>query len=548
MSTSRPSLTLASAALLTATLAAQGESDLRTVAEKSDWQATSTHAEVMQLCSDLAASSPLIHMETVGETFEKKALPILVIADPPVSSPAEVGDRLVAFAWAGIHSGEVCGKPATLMLAREMASTENHPLLENLVVVFLPLLNADGNDRMDPSNRRGQVGPVQGMGTRPNAQGLNINRDWTKLDTSEAVAVINVLNSWDPVIAMDLHTTNGTRHRYTLTYDGQRHPACDDDLRKLTRYDLLPSVTWSMERATGYRTTVYGNLNRDRTRWTIDAALPRYSTHYVGMRHHISILSEAYSYAEYKDRVMATLAFVRHSFQWVSDHAEQVRSTIQAAKDRTVALGNDPQGEDMLPLRRQPKYSEATINILAYDGDVEKDYQCFYNDLSEATHSVPRPWAYLLPARYAKAVKNLQQHGIDLQVLTVDSPVEVEVYKIDSMAAPQSGRRGGARRGAGRAGRRGRGRGAASSPRSYEGHQLNRITASKRLESMTVPAGTIVVRTAQSLGTLAAFLLEPECEDGLATWNFFDEGLADGSDFPVLRLPGKVSLQTSELR
>ncbi|MHC5065939.1 MAG: M14 family metallopeptidase, partial [Planctomycetota bacterium] len=365
MRTPSPSLSFASCVLLASLLTAQDQPDLRTVAEKSDWQATATHAEVMQLCADLAESSPRIHMEIVGETFEKKPLPILVIADPPVASPAEVGDRLVAFAWAGIHSGEVCGKPATLMLAREMAASQSHPLLEKLVVVFLPLLNADGNDRMDPNNRRGQVGPVQGMGTRANAQGLNINRDWTKLDTSEAVAVVNVLNTWDPVIAMDLHTTNGTRHRYTLTYDGQRHPACDDGLRRLTRYDLLPSVTWSIERATGYRTTVYGNLNRDRTRWTIDDALPRYSTHYVGMRHHISILSEAYSYAEYEDRVMATLAFVRHSFQWVSDHAEQVRSTIQAAKDRTVALGQDPQADDMLPLRRQRKYSDAKINILA---------------------------------------------------------------------------------------------------------------------------------------------------------------------------------------
>ena len=218
--------------------------DLRTVAEASEWQATATHVEVMELCRSLAASSPRIHMEVVGETPQGRELPILVIADPPVSDPSEVGDRLVAFAWAGIHSGEVCGKPATLMLAREMAQAADHPLFENLVVVFLPLLNADGNDRMNPNNRRGQQGPVQGMGTRPNAAGLNINRDWTKLDTLEARTVVNVLNAWDPVIAMDLHTTNGTRHRYVLTFDGQRHPACDDDLRRLTRYDLLPSVRW----------------------------------------------------------------------------------------------------------------------------------------------------------------------------------------------------------------------------------------------------------------------------------------------------------------
>jgi len=283
---------LLASCLLGSSLTAQ---QLSTVAESSDWKATATHAEVMELSHALAESSPLLHMEVAGKTPEGRELPILVIADPPVSDPVQVGDRLVAFAWAGIHSGEVCGKPATLMLAREMARTSNHPLLQRLVVVFLPLLNADGNDRMDPNNRLGQKGPVQGMGTRANAAGLNINRDWTKLDTLEARTVVNILNAWKPAIAMDLHTTNGTLHRYTLTFDGQRHPACDDDLRRLTRNDLLASVRWSIESDTGYRTQYYGNLNKDRTRWTIDPALPRYSTHYVGMPRSASGRSSARS-------------------------------------------------------------------------------------------------------------------------------------------------------------------------------------------------------------------------------------------------------------
>ena len=172
--------------------------DLLTVAERSDWRATSTHAEVGELVRRLADRSPLIHVEVAGKTFEKKALPIMVIADPPVRAPSEVGDRLGAFAWAGIHSGEVCGKPATLMLARELVTTKDHPLLKNLVIIFLPLLNADGNDRMSPDNRRGQLGPILGMGTRANAMGLNINRDFTKLDTPAAQAVMRVLNRWDP--------------------------------------------------------------------------------------------------------------------------------------------------------------------------------------------------------------------------------------------------------------------------------------------------------------------------------------------------------------
>ena len=433
-----------------------------------------------------------------------------MIADPPVSKPEEVGDRLVAFAWAGIHSGEVCGKPATLMLAREMAGASAHPLLEHLVVVLLPLLNADGNDRMDKKNRRRQVGPVQGMGTRANAQGLNINRDWTKLDTTEARAVVSVLNRWDPAIAMDLHTTNGSRHGYVLTYDGQRHPACDDAVRKLTRYELLPDVTNSLEKYSGYKTYFYGNFRKRNTEWIIDPALPRYSTHYVGLRHKISILSEAYSYASYPDRVMGTLAFVRHSFQWVADHRAAVRSTILSAKKRDTERGRQLAAGNLVPLRRESELLKQTVGVWGFEGGKPKEFQVFYNDKSRATVSVRRPHAYLVPSKFTKALDNLQAHGVRTEKIQSPTNLDVEVYRIT----------------------------AASKARfDYEGHRLVRVQVERRQEKREIPTGTVLVRTAQSLGTLAAYLLEPQSEDGLCAWNFFDSDLRTGEDFPVLRVP-----------
>ncbi|HWB20784.1 MAG TPA: hypothetical protein VG711_10815, partial [Phycisphaerales bacterium] len=56
----------------------------------------------------------------------------------------------------------------------------------------------------------------------------------------------------------------------------------------------------------------------------------------------------------------------------------------------------------------------------------------------------------------------------------------------------------------------------------------------------TTQSSYILVRTAQPLGTLAVYLLEPQSEDGLATWNFFDDSLTVGSDFPILRIPNPI--------
>lgn len=489
--------------------------DLLTVAERSDWQATSSHSDVMDLILRLDTKSSLVHVEEAGKTFEKKSLPILVIADPPVKKPDDVGDRLVAFAWAGIHSGEVCGKPATLMLARELISQPDHPLLKDLVVIFMPLLNADGNDRMSPDNRRGQKGPVDGMGTRANAMGLNINRDFTKLDSPAAHAVVNVLNRWDPAIAMDLHTTNGSRHRYVLTYDGQRHPACDDGVRKLTRYELLPWVTRTMRENAGYETNVYGNFRGDR--WIIDAALPRYSTHYVGMRHHISILSEAYSYAQYKDRVMGTREFVRHCFTYVANNKDTVRKTRDEAKQRTIDLGTNLGDDNTVALRREPKFNDKPIEILGFENQRNrgeagepKTYNLLYNDLSAPTLSAVRPYAYVVPERLAEVHRKLQLHGIAMERLPKDLEVDVDVYQVNKIERRE---------------------------REYEGHQLVTVDVTKRTERKTLVAGTPIVKTAQPLGTLAAYLLEPQSEDGFCTWNFLDDELEKDKDLPILRIP-----------
>ncbi len=489
--------------------------DLQTVAESSDWQATSTHAEVALLCEKLAASSERVHVEDAGQTQEGRSLPILIVADPPVRTPEDVGGRLVAFAWAGIHSGEVCGKPAVLMLTRELALIDDPTLLEDLVIVFLPLLNADGNDRMDPDNRPGQLGPVEGMGTRPNAQGLNINRDFTKLATLEARALAGVLNRWDPAVVMDLHTTNGSKHQYTLTYDGQRHPACDPALMDLTREELLPAVTASIEAESGYKTIFYGNFNREHTTWTTYPGQPRYSTHYLGLRHHIGLLSEAYSYATYRDRVFATIAFVRHSFQYVADHKAEVKQAIAAAQARA------PQ---RLCLRQRTKMSDDTITVLGYEptprGEPlgEPRGHVVRHDLSsESTLSVAMPHAYLLPADAASVIENLRLHGARLETLTRETRLDVEVYRIESITR---------------------------SRRDYEDHNMLEVDVESRTEPRTFAAGTVLVRTNQPLGTLAAYLLEPQAEDGLCAWNFFDDRVAEGADFPVVRVLLETEFET----
>ena len=79
---------------------------------------------------------------------------------------------------ANIHAGEVEGKEAALMLLRDLTLGSLKPLLDSVVLVVVPIYNADRNDAFGPEtrNRPAQKGPAS-VGQRANGQGLDLNRD-----------------------------------------------------------------------------------------------------------------------------------------------------------------------------------------------------------------------------------------------------------------------------------------------------------------------------------------------------------------------------------
>jgi hypothetical protein len=500
---------------------------LLTVAEKSGYRATAHHQEVVAFCRELARRSPLVRLGELGTSVEGRKLPFLILGEPPVATPEEAAKsgKLVVYAQGNIHAGEVDGKEALLMLARDLVLHREQPLLKDLVIVVAPIFNADGNERMAKTNRPGQIGPEEGAGVRTNAQGLDLNRDFVKLESPEVRALVRFLNRWDPAVVIDTHTTNGSHHRYTITYEGPRVPAGDARLITEVRDTLLPDVGGLLEKRAGYKSFFYGNFSRDHTRWETVPATPRYGTLYVGLRNRIGILSESYSYAPYRDRVLATRAFVQSILEYSAAHKDQLRTLLTDARQATAKAGREPNAADRVALRCKVVPVARPVTVLGFVEEEKngrrvattqpKDYRAQYVGACEPTLSVRRPYAYLFPPTLAKVAENLQRHGLSVAKLRADAKLDVEVYRIDQVTR---------------------------APRRFQNHELVTVSASPRMESRSVPAGTLLVRTGQPLGSLAVYLLEPQSEDGLCTWNFFDDVLKEGQDYPVLRLPGPATL------
>jgi dipeptidyl-peptidase-4 len=508
------------------------EPPLRTVAETSDFQATSRHADVLDFCERLAKRAPVVRLGQLGTSSEGRKLPLLILADPPVATPEEAARsrKLVVFVMANIHAGEVDGKEGVLMLARDVATARDRPLLKDLVLVIAPIFNADGNERIARSNRTTQAGPAGGVGIRVNAQGFDLNRDFVKLESPEVRALVRFLNKWDPAVVVDCHTTNGSYHRYTLTYEGGRCPAGDGRVVDFVRDDMLPDVGRRLEKLAGYHSYFYGNFSPDRSRWETVPPTPRYGTHYVGLRNRIAILSESYSYASYKDRVLASRGFVRCICDSAAENRDKIDKLLSQARRDTVRAGKELKESDHVVLRQKAVpvgrphllagYVEEVKNGRRVATDKSKDYEVQYWGGTETTLSVRRPYAYLVPASLPGVVEALQRHGVDLDELREDVELDVEVYRIDKVAREPA----------------------------FQKHQPVSLEATPRQEARRVAAGTVLVRTAQPLGSLAAYLLEPQAEDGLAAWNFLDAVLKEGQDYPVLRLPAAAPLTTGKVR
>lgn len=504
---------------------AQGPDPI-TISERSEFQETGRYDDVVAFMRQLDEQSESLHLTSLGQSFEGRDLPLAIIADPPVenASQARSDERMTVLLFGNIHAGEVCGKEALQMLARELVQTPDHPLLEHLIVAIVPIYNADGNELFSPDNRPGQVGPRE-MGQRANLMGLDLNRDWIKLEAPETQAMVRFFNQWDPLVVVDTHTTNGSLHRYTLTYQGPLHPAGDPRLVEFVRDDMMPAISNDLLSRTGYRTQIYGNLSRDRSFWWTHPGQPRFGAVYRGMRNRIGILSEAYSYASYEDRIRSTLEFCRSILTYASQHHAQIKSLIQRIDERTVSRGTSPQPYDTIAVRSAVRAMPEKATILGYersrsvhrdDPGAEADHIVdFVNDFY-GTRFAPLPFAYVIPRELDAIVTKLHQHGIQMHTLMVDFTVlEASRSRIDSIERAE---------------------------RPFQGHHIVRVEASRESERVTFGSGSVIVPTGQPLGSLAAYLLEPESDDGLVAWGFLDGHLNEGQPFPILRIPSAVEL------
>jgi dipeptidyl-peptidase-4 len=508
-----------------------------TVAEKSGFQATSRYDDVLAFIRDLQKMSPNIRVETLATSVEGRDIPLLVLGKPvPVTPPSSSRhkERDVVYIQANIHAGEVEGKEASLMLARDILLASDTPYLDKLIILIAPIFNADGNEKIRPENRRHQGGPKEGVGVRYNGQNLDLNRDSVKLESPELRGLVaNVLLRWDPLLLVDCHTTNGSYHEEVVTYSWGLNPNGDAGIIAYQREKMMPEIESILEKK--YDTTAigYGGFRDFRSPekgWQTFEPQPRYVTNYIGLRNRLSILDENYVYADFKARIMGNYHFLRAILDYCSAHLEEIEKLVGEADRKACLRGLRPGDDDRFFVETELRPLQDPITVHAYETEIISQAEGqrprvrptdkvnvltipYYSDWT-GTRSVRFPFAYLLGVPDEDIVNKLLQHGLVVERLKEAATLEVEVFTLKELK---------------------------SAERAYQGHHLNQVRGDYALETRTFPAGTVVIPSAQPLGGLAAYLLEPESDDGLLVWNFFDRYVVpqwsrEPQTYPVFKL------------
>ena len=488
---------------------------MQTHAEKTNYRQTPNYADTIAFAEQLAEASSSIQYRGFGHSGQGRELPLLIASETQTFTPeaARAQGKAVVLIQACIHSGEPDGKDAGFALLRDVAISKTAAgLLENVVLLFMPLYNVDGHERSTPYNRINQNGP-ESMGWRTTSTYQNLNRDYMKADTPETRAWLRLWNEWQPDLFIDCHVTDGADYRCNITYHHEHHSGIDHAVLDWER-DVFDNKVKSATAAAGNVISWYLEFidNRDLTLGTRDFnGSPRFSTGYVPLRNRSGILIETHMIKDYESRVIGTYDFLRAALTEVNKDPQRLIRTGREADQRTIQAGREYDPAQLYPLDFELTDDVTPFDLKAFqytteESEVSGDQRVVYGrepldltipmyDTFRVTAAVAPPLHYIVPVQWTDVIEVLHAHGIHFRSLAETMPLEVESYRFRDVTWP-------------------------SEP--FEGRHMPRFAVERTTETREFPAGSIVVPLAQPLGKLVLNLLEPEAPDSFARWGFFN--------------------------
>ncbi len=466
------------------------------VNRQNDFRAFTDHEAMMEYITRKHAEHPeFLSYTYIGESQKGKSVPMLTLTNKAVRS-----DKIRVWMQGGLHGDEPASTECLLYLIHMLLETDSlRPLLDHVELRMVPMANVDGCDRLH----------------RHAANGLDLNRDQTKLDAPESVFLKWAFTEFNAEVALDFHEFRSYRRHFAklsdwgvttkydvmFLYSGNLN--VDAGLRQLTKSHFVEPAKSALDtyelRHSDYFTSreVHGEIQFNR-----GATNPRSSATSYALTNCVSSLIEVRGVAlgrtSYKRRVFTGYAIAMSYLRSAVENVDAVRAAIVEADQNTA-----------------PPVVKATRTLVGEEVPfidlARNEYVSLPSVVRDAWLSKPllvrdEPEAYLILPGHDKAVANLRVLGLEVEVLAAEAEVSVESYKVTRYRR---------------------------SPFKYEGVHLQTVETDTEEMLRRFPPGTSRVRVNQKYGNMLAELLEPEAGSSFVFFEVIKTRL--GAELPVFR-------------
>jgi hypothetical protein len=475
------------------------------------------YPDIIQWWKKIAAASPLIHIREMGPTDAGHPLHLVLISKDKNIDLASLRTQKknIVFVLNGIHPGEPDGIDASMLLAKDIA-TGKFNLGPDVILALVPVYNIGGALNRSEYYRIDQDGPAY-KGFRGNSQNLDLNRDFIKADSKEALSFTNIFHLLDPDIFVDNHVSNGADYQHIMTLISSQHNRLGGEMGAYLENIFEPAI-YSRMRGKGYDLVPYVNHFGETPDkgWNQFWDSPRYSSGFASLWNCFAFVPETHMLKPYHQRVDATKKLMESFLEFAAINGKKIKDLRAKATDQHISRDSFPLGwkHDRTQSREisykgyaaERKTSDVSgLPRLYYNKDKPFETKVPFYNVYRDTFSVSKPLAYIIPQGWHRVIDRLKANQVVMKRLQKDTVMEVEAYRIENYQ---------------------------SSARPFEGHHPNsNVQVSSSMKKMSFRKGDYLIPMDQKANRFLVETLEPQGEDSYFYWNFFDPILGQKEGF-----------------
>lgn len=475
--------------------------------EKTEGKETTTYIECINFYKTLAIASNQVKIIS-GDTTDA-GYPLHLVLYNNLGNfkiqQLEKRNQVVILVNNGIHPGEPDGIDASMILLRNLINKQLK-ISDHIILAIIPIYNIGGALQRNSTTRVSQNGPVS-YGFRGNAQNLDLNRDFIKADSKDAMAFEKIFQSIQPDIFVDNHVSDGADYQHTFTLLTTQHNKLPAPTGNFLHDSFEPALYKSMQEK-NWDICPYVNFEEalPGLGWSCFYDPARYSSGYAALFSTIAFVPETHMLKPFQERVKSTYAFMQSllevagsTYQTILDKRRLSQTLI---KDKMYQYNwiTDSSRKDMIQFKGYDTgmvVSKITGQLrMFYNHDKPFTKNVVYYDYMKPKQEIIKPNYFIIPAGWHAAIKRLQVNGVSMKQLKNDSSIVCSYFVLDHYDTYRS---------------------------AYEKHYRHyNIQYHTEQDTIDFHKGDFLFYTGQKADLYTMEALIPDTDDSYFSWNFFD--------------------------